>query len=433
MPKFIINANNKMGSAELFHKRALYRFFALAFGTGQATLEMPGVKDYWRFEDFFYGKVDPNFNSVSPNIDKLVQLEGADGSILVFDFVAAAFKKFKSFFKMPLKFGTIAQGTPISDPVPTRGFHSPEPSYNDMIVKFMDSFNSYLFERNRYYEIMGPQEYTKHFFAFYFAQKEAIVLKSCYLMSSQVNALSSGLCLEIADLNPADDEAKMSFINSPNFSFYRQAAIQSGFLIDKNIPWRLKIDLRSPVVSKNLVTAGVDGISTVGNVFLNYFTPSYRDDINLLQQMVVLGYNRFYEIIPLTGEHGPDAGSELPTSIAAANCIRKIGKLSSTDDLGFPFAYWIKKYIQMKNKETGTPFSKNQLLKMEKDIIRMLAGPSLNVPRYINEKFRIPWIYPGSLVYEKLKQEFRENGDFSLDKFDEYVKMIVMDSINSIY
>ena len=44
-----------------------------------------------------------------------------------------------------------------------------------------------------------------------------------------------------------DDSQKEIFLDSLNFEFYREAAVNFGFLIDKNIPWRLNYDLSSPV------------------------------------------------------------------------------------------------------------------------------------------------------------------------------------------
>ena len=52
---------------------------------------------------------------------------------------------------------------------------------------------------------------------------------------------------------------------------------------------------------------------------------------------------------------------------------------------------------------------------------------------YIYQKFKMPWVSPNSFFYEKLRRQFQEKNDFSLDKFSEYVKIVVMNSIASMY
>ncbi len=57
---------------------------------------------------------------------------------------------------------------------------------------------------------------------------------------------SSGLCLEIADSDYFDDQSKIQqFYNSPNWQFYLNACRSYGFMIDKNIPWRIVADIGS--------------------------------------------------------------------------------------------------------------------------------------------------------------------------------------------
>jgi len=425
MPNFRINANNNLGASEVFHRRLLYRFFALSFGSQTPTLSLPGVKEYWTFENHFYGKVDPAFVSVMPEIQRLVQLQGEGGNILVLDFVAESFKRFKSFFKSALRYGAIEQGTSISDPVPVRGYQSPLTQYNDHIMKFIRDFNADLMKTQKYYKIKGVKDYTKEFFKFYFT-KNIILNKSSYYMSSNVSNLSSGLSIEIADLDPSNDQQKVDFINSFNFSFYRQAAINAGFLIDKNIPWRLNIDLKSPVTIKRYGTSHIDGISFVDDVFLTYFRNTHSEDIFNLKTLIVLGYNEFYEDIPPSGPAVPGQGEK-------SNCTTKLEKTSIQKlNQTFNFFYWSNNYIDIKNKEMGMPNNKQDLERIKRNSRYMgtTEGSTIN---YINKKFRLPWLHEGSLVYEKLKQEFRESGDFSLDNFSEYVIMSIKSSIDSIY
>ncbi len=421
MSKYRLDANNDLGSSDLFHRRLLYKFFAMSTDGETATLNKPGVKDYWNFEDYFYGKVDPNFIPAIPNVDYMVQLEAEQGTILVFDFVAESFNKFKSLFKLPLKFGKLEQGTPLTSPTPHRGFINTETLYQNHMISMMDKFNNFLYNGGKYKKIIGPKDYTKEFFKFYFRRRD-IALKSSFYLSSNSPSGGSGLSINIANLNPADDRVKMEIIESPNFEFYRKAAINSGFLIDKNIPWRLNIDLSSPVIVGKYPPSPLVKIDFKSSMFDEYFTPAYEGELQDVVDSIFYGYRTFYDRLPLKntffsdGRRCEDSEMTPPSELVISNL--------------FPTSYWTGKYVEMKNKETGNHFDKQEVEAMKRNAVRIQTESSES---YINRKFSMPWLSPTSLVYQRLQREFEESDEKVLDNFSEHVKMIVMNSINSIY
>ena len=359
MPKFRINANNKLNSSSLYHRRLLYRFFALSFDT-DPIVQKPGIKDYWSFENFFYGKVDNNFIPVIPNVDKLVQIESDRGNLLVFDFVAESFHKFQSFFTLPLKLGRLESGTPISNPMAHGAFINTEINYQNHIIAFVDRFNDFLFLTTNYKKIGNPRKYIKEFYKFYFNNVDAI-LRSTYYLSSNNPSRGSGLSIEIASLNPSDDAAKMKMIESANFGFYTEAAINSGFLIDKNIPWRLNMDLSSPLVIEKNSQGSALGISYTTEVFSDYFSKAYEGELNEIINAVFYGYRKFYERVPTKGPYASSDGSEPKFSTEEA-CTDNVLPPPSQEEIleVMPLTYWIGKYVEMKNKETGNHFNKQE-------------------------------------------------------------------------
>lgn len=421
MPKYTINANNDMGSSELFHRRLLYKFFALSSDGTTLVIEKSGIKDYWNFENYFYGKVDPNFVPVIPDIGSMTQLESVSGNILVFDFVAESFNKFKSLFKLPLKFGKLEEGSPLVSPTPHRGFVNTETLYQNHMISMMNKFNDFLYKGSRYKKLIGPKDYVKEFFKFY-SRKGEVVLKSSFYMSSRNSSGGSGLSIDIADLNPADDQLKMEIIESSNFKFYRKAAINSGFLIDKNIPWRLNIDLSSPIIIKKYSFSPVAKIEFKDLIFGDYFTPAYKSELQDVINSIFYGYRNFYDRLPMSnnffngGSSCKDSEMTPPSELIISNL--------------FSSSYWAGKYVEMKNKETGNHFDKQELEAIKRNAVRIQTESSEN---YINRKFSMPWLSPTSLVYQRLQREFEESDEKVLDNFSEHVKMIVMNSINSIY
>jgi hypothetical protein len=413
MSLFKIDANNSMGAADIFEKRLLFVFFALSNSGYGAQIEKSGIKDYWSFENSFYGKVNERFVSIVPDPNMLKQLEGQTGNVLAFDFVAEAFQKFQSFFLIPLKMGRLEQSTPLSSPLPTRGFQDNEILYQGYVIDFLDRFNTYLIRTNHCSHIKGPKDYINHFFKFYFSV-DPFILKSTFYLSSHVSPGSSGLSLEIASLNAADDKVKVEFIESANFEFYRKAAINSGFLIDKNVPWRLNVDLRSPVIIEKYGNRKILGIDFSSEVLHSHFSKPYRAEMQEIMQALVYGYGDIYDRIKASGDF---------IETASPPGLEQIQRAFSKN-------YWTGKHIEMRNKEAGRPFDPIQIESIKVSAFNIKT----NTPaEYINEKFTLPWLNEGSLVYEKLKREYRENNNFLLDNFSEHVKIIVQNSINSIY
>ena len=230
--------------------------------------------------------------------------------------------------------------------------------------------------------------------------------------------MSSGLSIDIADLNPGDDAAKMEFISSPNFDFYKQAAINAGFLIDQNIPWRLHYDLKSPVNVEAFGTGILDSTPYVREFFVTNFSPSYRQDIDYIKNLLSKGYEEFFNKLP---------GTDSP-------CDEKRQPPGDTDfDNLFGSLYWVEQYASIKSHESGHPYVSQDLEQIKRNARNLTARSEEAAIAYIYQKFKMPWVSPNSFFYEKLRRQFQEKNDFSLDKFSEYVKIVVMNSIASMY
>ena len=91
--------------------------------------------------------------------------------------------------------------------------------------------------------------------------------------------------------------------------------------------------------------------------------------------------------------------------------------------------YWTKRYCQLRNVESGNIYTKSEINK----IVQCAIDLQDQANEYIDSKFRLPYLFEGSTVYESLKQYYLEKNNISLDNFSEHVKIIVMNSVNKIY
>ena len=80
-------------------------------------------------------------------------------------------------------------------------------------------------------ELMSILQNTAHRNAF---------TKTAFIKSRRCPATCSGLAIEIANVDAANDEEKINqFVNSLNWDFYLQTCASYGFMVDKNIPWSI--------------------------------------------------------------------------------------------------------------------------------------------------------------------------------------------------
>ena len=95
----------------------------------------------------------------------------------------------------------------------------------------------------------------------------------------------------------------------------------------------------------------------------------------------------------------------------------------------FGVPYWIDKFIRVKNKENSNRYNE----KLKKIIFNAIDLDFYQANRYIQTKFDSPYTIEGSTSFEILKRKFQENSNFPLDRFSDYVIMLIKRSTDSIY
>ena len=86
------------------------------------------IKDFWRFENIFYGRVNKKYSSVvaSPN-----KLERVEQDVYLLDFVADAYRQLQLEFQFAVSENRLPQGIPhFSDFKAVKGYTNPAAIYN---------------------------------------------------------------------------------------------------------------------------------------------------------------------------------------------------------------------------------------------------------------------------------------------------------------
>tara|TARA_Y100000385_G_C12911929_1_gene558719 strand:- start:172 stop:885 length:714 start_codon:yes stop_codon:yes gene_type:complete len=203
----------------------------------------------------------------------------------------------------------------------------------------------------------------------------------------------SGLCIELKNLPYSEDEKKIEFINSPNFKHYIRLANQFGFVVDKNVPWRLVADLSHTKMIEyaQVYNSEVEDASGIVN---NFYTQVADDEIENLKLYLVSMYNQF-------AIQNPTSLVETHSHSTTTRVVNTRSKITLEDlNSCYSDCKWLELYIRVRNLETGLNYStpaEDAIIRVAKDKQKTLD--TREAMGYIKIKFSGVEFYEGSLSY----------------------------------
>ena len=114
----------------------------------------------------------------------------------------------------------------------------------------------------------------------------------------------SGLAIEIANIDASNDEEKNNrFLKSKNWDFYINTCRSYGFMVDKDVPWRIVADIGSKEMLKY---SSRYGFTTTNSIISAYYENSSFNYYNTFTQNMLDLYNNIKprSIIKLTECNG---------------------------------------------------------------------------------------------------------------------------------
>ena len=81
-----------------------------------------------------------------------------------------------------------------------------------------------------------------------------------------------------------------SYINDPNFNIFIDSARRYGFMVDRNIPWRMIADLESPVMQDYYKKYS---IKSTNDIFGSLYHRAQESDIEVLKNVLLSFWNTF--------------------------------------------------------------------------------------------------------------------------------------------
>jgi len=354
----ITYGKNDLGAYAIFTQRKLYEGFAY-------PKDVVPPMDLWN-EKPLYGKVDSQGVPIYPIENQLKRLDSApEKNLFVLDFVADAFEDFRKNFLFINK--EDARDSAFEFMVPHEAYSNPLKLRDESLSQLYSLFtNSYLVSQKRYEQVVSFRSFLKVFKKFMLEVASDIPLTlTNYIMSPSVSPLTSGIMIEIAEAAYGNDEIKCNdFLQNVCFPCYTLAAEKFGFKVDKNIPWRLIADLKSPCMQKYMAKYNTKTIDpkpvSFNNMFNNYYNKTYLLDTELIKDSLARFYYSYINENPVFTRYSfSNKCGTFKTQVIQRKRISQ-----ETIDQHFSQEFWLNYYIEIMSYEIKDKKNLQQLRKL---------------------------------------------------------------------
>ena len=204
-----------------------------------------------------YGSIDENYYIVEPN-PEIVHFGSYAGEISGLNFVVSCFNKFRDFYINAVNTSDIGLPVGLEGLIVKKSYEDISEKY----INFQNLLSQVMIEPFLSGRFDGPMMSFSSFVSaldqviFDADKKQYKLSKSGYVLSRYASAYQTGLYIDLAPhLDPAVDYVKVALVSDPNFECYGQIANEYGFFVDQNCPWRLVLNIHSPVAQSNILNS----------------------------------------------------------------------------------------------------------------------------------------------------------------------------------
>jgi hypothetical protein len=256
---------NGLPAKLLFDQRKKYdRLYPKGYG-------YPAPIDFWLQKNRMYGLMDEQKNILFPRPQFIVQLKGTtNDNLFAFDFVADAFNDIHRYMNGRNGQKLIDDGGRIKKPMKAfKAWDDPIEIRERMDDQIYESFvKQYLKAGNKHKKIKNVEDFFEVFLNLCMRDivSDIPLTIQGLLLSEITSPMASGLCIEISQDNQSDVfKIFDTYLNNINYKTYVMTASKYGFMVDKNVPFRLVANLSSPKMLAYLENRMMKFLSTPRN------------------------------------------------------------------------------------------------------------------------------------------------------------------------
>lgn len=214
---------------------------------------------------------------------------------------------------------------------------------------------------------------------------------TAFIKSRHCPVSISGLSIDIAPLNPNNDVDKIaSFYQSNNWDFFVNTCKSYGFMVDKNIPWRIVADIGSTEMIKRAQQYGMNSTQQILNV---HYRPAYKSYYRTFKQRLLVLYNRTKpQVIVTEKECNGTTTNSLTYPMTYANISEIEAQITEEQ--------FLRLYFNIRFMEEESTFTDNDKELIMDDVVELYQSGRQNMAfayfeRILNKTFD----YQGSLSY----------------------------------
>ena len=356
------------------------------------------IINFYYGEKYLIGRVDTFYTPMvlerQSSLKNLSNSAYADSPQSALNFVADAFEQMTKDFKLASSTNKIISHDKYLSNLKVYK------SYEDVSVKYEEHYGAFSRAlvrkiRKDNLKITNFHEFCQILFA-RIASADAIkrfpLTKAAFVKSRVCPMNISGLVIEIADESFANDDNKIkSFVQSPNFLFYVQACNNNGFMIDRNAPWRLIADIRTPVMTQRAqqYIARVDPTSTMLQGYYTLAGPLYY---GAFKQRLLSLYNSIRRNVIILE-------NSCSTKTIKDYVVPRTYTLNSLQE-EYPEEYFLRLYFNLRFEEEESSYSEVERESLIRDLLSLYyitrtSTTILVFERILNKTFD----YLGSMTY----------------------------------
>lgn len=210
-------------------------------------VEFDGMIDIW-YDNYDYGFLNSNYEPMTLLDEEIIQknfLGYADG-VSALNFVSDAFSDFRDSYIEKTNNSTIEYPPYMEGLIPKAGYSSFEDIYANWGTYCAVKYSSFL------QNDLSIVDYRSFLAAikkqFVSLLQRFPITKSGFCLSSRNDIKTTGLAIELTDLDYEIDTYKGEIVQSLEFRCFVEEANKFGFLVDKYVPWRLLANLEHPIM-----------------------------------------------------------------------------------------------------------------------------------------------------------------------------------------
>lgn len=203
--------------------------------------------DSWEVSPF-YGKVDTFGIPIVPNLSEVKYCSyGSDENIVqALEPVQNFFFPFREQYAEFYAIGAINKSSKYfkKDIPPVKGFIDGSEEYRQKIQELYQNFVQYLLDSNKFNSIKNYDQFTNELLN-YVKTRDLYITRAGYVESTDYSLLHTGLALEIYQELTSNDDERINFFNDINNGSLLELCVRNNLKIDRNVPWRLYVDIRT--------------------------------------------------------------------------------------------------------------------------------------------------------------------------------------------